>query len=403
MTGLSDKRIVLGVSGSIAAYKSPEIVRRLREHGAKVYVVMTSAAKKFITPLSLKAVSDLPVVNNFLGPTAKTAMNHIDLAKWADLILLAPATANLLARLAAGFANDLLSVICLATSAPIAAAPAMNKQMYQAAATQNNLATLRDRGVLIWGPDHGNQACGDIGPGCMFDPLILVDLVYQQFISDSSFSHLNIMITAGPTHEAIDPVRFISNYSSGKMGFAIASAAVAKGAKVTLISGPVDLPTPPRVRRINVISALEMQDAVMRIVQHQQIFIGCAAVADYRVNRFSSEKIKKHSNELTINMIKNPDIISSVSALTEKRPYVVGFAADTRNVEEYARQKRITKHLDLICANDISNPNQGLNSDSNALHLFWQDGETILPVRNKTLLAQQLIEEIVSRYYDKKN
>lgn len=403
MTKLSDKRIVLGISGSIAAYKSPEIVRRLREYGAKVYVVMTSAAKKFITPLSLKAVSDLPVVNNYLGPTAKTAIDHIDLAKWADLILLAPATANLLARLAAGFANDLLSVICLATSAPIAAAPAMNKQMYQAAATQNNLATLRDRGVLIWGPDNGNLACGDIGPGCMFDPLILVDLVYKQFISDCSLSHLNIMITAGPTHEAIDPVRFISNYSSGKMGFAIANAAVAKGAKVTLISGPVDLPTPPGVRRINVISALEMQDAVMRIVQHQQIFIGCAAVADYRVNRFSSEKIKKQSNELTINMIKNPDIISSVSALTEKRPYVVGFAADTRNVEEYARQKRITKHLDLICANDISNPNQGLNSDSNALHLFWQDGETSLPVRNKTLLAQQLIEEIVSRYYDKKN
>lgn len=403
MTRLSDKRIVLGVSGSIAAYKSPEIVRRLREHGAKVYVVMTSAAKKFITPLSLKAVSDLLVVNNCLGPTAKTAIGHIDLAKWADLILLAPATANLLARLAAGFANDLLSIICLATSAPIAAAPAMNKQMYQAAATQNNLATLRDRGVLIWGPDNGNLACGDIGPGCMFDPLILVDLVYKQFISDCSLSHLNIMITAGPTHEAIDPVRFISNYSSGKMGFAIASAAVAKGAKVTLISGPVDLPTPPGVRRINVISALEMQDAVMRIVQHQQIFIGCAAVADYRINRFSPEKIKKQSNELTIHMIKNPDIISSVSALTEKRPYVVGFAADTRNIEEYARQKRITKHLDLICANDISNPNQGLNSDSNALHLFWQDGETLLPVRNKTLLAQQLIEEIVSHYYDKKN
>ncbi|MFT4464869.1 MAG: bifunctional phosphopantothenoylcysteine decarboxylase/phosphopantothenate--cysteine ligase CoaBC [Sodalis sp. (in: enterobacteria)] len=402
MTGLAGKHIVLGVSGGIAAYKAPELVRRLRERGAEVHVVMTAAAKAFITPLSLQAVSGYPVADDLLDPAAEAAMGHIELAKWADLLLLAPATADLLARLAAGMANDLLTTLCLATAAPVAAAPAMNQQMYRAAATQANLTTLSGRGVLLWGPDRGSQACGDIGPGRMPDPLVLMDHVAQHFTPDRSLSHLNIMITAGPTREALDPVRFLSNHSSGKMGFAIARAAAAKGARVTLIAGPVSLPTPADVERIDVTSALEMQDAVMRSIHQQHIFIGCAAVADYRARRFSPEKIKKQGDDLMITQIKNPDIVAAVGALTKQRPYVVGFAAETHNMEEYARQKRINKQMDLICANDVSQTGQGFNSDNNALHLFWQDGETLLPLSDKSLLAQQLIDEIVSRY-DEKN
>lgn len=402
MTELAGKHIVLGVSGGIAAYNAPELVRRLRERDAEVRVVMTAAAKAFITPLSLQAVSGYPVADDLLDSAAEAAMGHIELAKWTDLVLLAPATADLLARLAAGLANDLLSTLCLATAAPVAAAPAMNQQMYRAAATQANLATLEGRGVLLWGPDSGSQACGDIGPGRMPDPLVLVDFVVQHFTPDSSLSHLNIMLTAGPTREALDPVRFLSNHSSGKMGFAIARAAAAKGAQVTLIAGPVSLPTPAGVARIDVTSALEMQDAVMRTIAQQHIFIGCAAVADYRASRFSPEKIKKQGDDLMITLIRNSDIVAAVSALTEHRPYVVGFAAETHNMEEYARQKRINKQMDLICANDVSRTSQGFNSDNNALHLFWQDGELQLPLSDKSLLAQQLIDEIVSRY-DEKN
>lgn len=402
MTGLAGKHIVLGVSGGIAAYKAHELVRRLRERGTEVRVVMTAAAKAFITPLSLQAVSGYPVADDLLNPAAEAAMGHIELAKWADLVLLAPATADLLARLAAGLANDLLTTLCLATAAPVAAAPAMNQQMYRAAATQANLATLGGRGVLLWGPDSGSQACGDIGPGRMPDPLVLVDHVVQHFTPDRSLSHLNIMLTAGPTREALDPVRFLSNHSSGKMGFAIARAAAAKGARVTLIAGPVSLPTPAGVVRIDVTSALEMQDAVMRTIEQQHIFIGCAAVADYRASRFSPEKIKKQGDDLMITQVKNPDIVAAVGALTKHRPYVVGFAAETHNMEEYARQKRINKQMDLICANDVSRTGQGFNSDNNALHLFWQDGEILLPLSDKSLLAQQLIDEIVSRY-DEKN
>lgn len=402
MTVLAGKHIVLGVGGGIAAYKAPELVRRLRERGAEVRVVMTAAAKAFVTPLSLQAVSGYPVADDLLDPAAEAAMGHIELAKWADLVLLAPATADLLARLAAGLANDLLTTLCLATVAPVAVASAMNQQMYRAAVTQANLTTLCGRGVQLWGPDSGSQACGDIGPGRMPDPLVLVDYVVQHFTPDRSLSHLNIMLTTGPTREALDPVRFLSNHSSGKMGFAIARAAAAKGARVTLIAGPVSLPTPAGVQRIDVTSALEMQDAVMRTIHQQHIFIGCAAVADYRFSRFSPEKIKKQGDDLMITLIKNPDIVAAVGALTEHRPYVVGFAAETHNMEEYARQKRTNKQMDLICANDVSQTGQGFNSDNNALYLFWQDGETMLPLSDKSLLAQQLIDEIVSRY-DEKN
>ncbi|URJ24434.1 bifunctional phosphopantothenoylcysteine decarboxylase/phosphopantothenate--cysteine ligase CoaBC [Candidatus Blochmanniella camponoti] len=398
MTRLINKHIILGVSGGIAAYKTIDLVRFLKEQGSEVRVIMTKSAKKFVTPLSLQTISCHPVLDNFLTPQIETTMPHIKLAKWADLVLLAPATANLLARLSVGLANDLLCSLCLATTAPIAVAPSMNQQMYKAIATQTNLDILRKRGVLIWGPDYGCQACNDIGYGRMTDPKVLAEYVKHYFSHDSSLSHLNIMITAGPTHEALDPVRFFTNYSSGKMGFAIAQAAADKGAKVTLIAGPVNLRTPIRVQRINVISALDMQEAVMRDISNQQIFIGCAAVSDYRICHVSLEKIKKNKNTLKIIMIKNPDIVAEVGSLIENRPYVVGFAAETNNIKKYAQDKRISKHLDLICANNISRMNQGFNSDNNALYLFWNKGSVILPLRKKKLLAQQLINEIINRY-----
>ncbi|WP_156104918.1 bifunctional phosphopantothenoylcysteine decarboxylase/phosphopantothenate--cysteine ligase CoaBC [Buttiauxella agrestis] len=400
--GLSGKKIVLGVSGGIAAYKTPELVRRLRERGAEVRVVMTEAAKAFITPLSLQAVSGYPVSDSLLDPAAEAAMGHIELGKWADLVILAPATADLIARITAGMANDLVSTICLATPSPVAVVPAMNQQMYRATATQHNLETLASRGLLIWGPDSGSQACGDVGPGRMLDPLTIVEMAAQHFSVIKDLQHLNVMITAGPTRERLDPVRYITNDSSGKMGYAIAAAAAARGANVTLISGPVSLPTPAWVKRVDVTTALEMEAAVQQHVQTQQIFVGCAAVADYRAATVADEKIKKQGDEITIKMIKNPDIVAGVAALLTHRPYVVGFAAETNNVEEYAQQKRLSKNLDLICANDVSQAGQGFNSENNALHLFWQDGDKVLPLERKELLGHLLLNEIVTRY-DEKN
>lgn len=402
MMGLSGKKIVLGVSGGIAAYKTPELVRRLRERGAEVRVVMTEAAKAFITPLSLQAVSGYPVSDSLLDPAAEAAMGHIELGKWADLVILAPATADLIARITAGMANDLVSTICLATPSPVAVVPAMNQQMYRATATQHNLETLASRGLLIWGPDSGSQACGDVGPGRMLDPLTIVEMAAQHFSVIKDLQHLNVMITAGPTRERLDPVRYITNDSSGKMGYAIAAAAAARGANVTLISGPVSLPTPAWVKRVDVTTALEMEAAVQQHVQKQQIFVGCAAVADYRAATVADEKIKKQGDEITIKMIKNPDIVAGVAALLAHRPYVVGFAAETNNVEEYAQQKRLSKNLDLICANDVSQAGQGFNSENNALHLFWQDGDKVLPLERKELLGHLLLNEIVTRY-DEKN
>jgi len=402
MMSLAGKKIVLGVSGGIAAYKAPELVRRLRERGADVRVAITEGGKAFITPLSLQAVSGYPVSDSLLDPAAEAAMGHIELGRWADLVILAPATADLIARVAAGMANDLVSTICLATPAPVAVVPAMNQQMYRNAATQHNLETLASRGLLIWGPDSGSQACGDVGPGRMLDPLTIVDMAAAHFSPVNDLQHLNIMITAGPTREPLDPVRYITNHSSGKMGFAIAAAAARRGANVTLVSGPVSLPTPAFVKRIDVTTALEMEAAVQAHAQSQQIFIGCAAVADYRAETIAEAKIKKQGDELTLKMVKNPDIVAGVAALKSHRPYVVGFAAETNNVEEYARQKRTRKNLDLICANDVSLATQGFNSDSNALHLFWQDGDKVLPLERKELLGQQLLDEIVTRY-DEKN
>lgn len=401
MMGLSGKKIVLCVSGGIAAYKTPELVRRLRDRGADVRVAMTAAAKAFITPLSLQAVSGYPVSDSLLDPAAEAAMGHIELGKWADLVILAPATADLIARVAAGMANDLVSTICLATPSPVAVVPAMNQQMYRAAATQHNLDVLTSRGLLMWGPDSGSQACGDVGPGRMLDPLTIVEMAVQHFSVVKDLQHLNVMITAGPTRERLDPVRYITNDSSGKMGYAIAEAAAARGANVTLVSGPVTLPTPQQVKRIDVTSALEMEAAVGQNVAGQHIFIGCAAVADYRAANVAEEKIKKQGDEIIIKMVKNPDIVAGVAALSVNRPYVVGFAAETTNVEEYARQKRIKKNLDLICANDVSHAGQGFNSDNNALHLFWQEGDKVLPLERKALLGHLLLDEIVTRYEEK--
>ncbi|WP_241581370.1 bifunctional phosphopantothenoylcysteine decarboxylase/phosphopantothenate--cysteine ligase CoaBC [Rosenbergiella nectarea] len=400
MSNLTNKRILLGVSGGIAAYKTPDLVRRLRDQGAEVRVMMTHAAEAFITALSLQAVSGYPVSTDLLDPHAEAAMGHIELAKWADLVIIAPASADLIARIAQGMANDIVTTTCLATAAPIAIVPAMNQQMYRSTLTSSNLAKLHEHHFMVWGPDHGHQACGDVGPGRMLDPLVIVEHAIAWHHTQHDLAHLNIMITAGPTREALDPVRYISNKSSGKMGFAIARAAASRGAKVTLISGPVELATPPGTVRRDVVSAEEMHNAVMAEITEQHIFIGCAAVADYRAVNIAVEKIKKtaDTDEITLQLIKNPDIVAGVAALPAPKPFVVGFAAETQNVEEYAQQKRERKNLDLICANNVSGTTQGFDSDNNALHLFWQEGEKSLPLCNKQLLGQQLLDEIVNLY-----
>ncbi|MCD9537602.1 bifunctional phosphopantothenoylcysteine decarboxylase/phosphopantothenate--cysteine ligase CoaBC [Photobacterium carnosum] len=399
MQTLAGKKILLGISGGIAAYKCAELTRRLIERGAQVQVVMTKAAQEFITPLTMQAVSGNPVSSSLLDPSAEASMSHIELAKWADLVLLAPATADLIARISAGMGNDLLSTLCLATDAPIAVAPAMNQKMYRNVATQENLATLQRRGLMLWGPASGEQACGDVGPGRMLEPMQLVHHC-EDFFQQPDLSELNIVITAGPTREAIDPVRYLSNYSSGKMGFAIAAAAAKRGANVTLISGPVNLTTPAGVTRINITSAVEMQQAALACAIKNEIFIACAAVADFRPAQVAEQKMKKQpgNEEMVIQLVKNPDIVASIAALTEQRPFTVGFAAETQNVEHYARGKLTTKNLDLICANDVSVQGQGFNSDTNALHLYWPNGDKALPLATKADLGQQLVTEIVALY-----
>ncbi|HAS6162780.1 TPA: bifunctional phosphopantothenoylcysteine decarboxylase/phosphopantothenate--cysteine ligase CoaBC [Vibrio vulnificus] len=395
MQTLAGKKILLGISGGIAAYKCADLTRRLKERGAEVQVVMTKAAKEFITPLTMQAVSGRPVSDSLLDPAAEASMGHIELAKWADLILLAPATADLIARMAAGMGNDLLTTLVLATDAPVAVSPAMNQQMYRNVATQENIATLSRRGMEIWGPAAGEQACGDVGPGRMLEPMQLVALC-EQFFQPKPLQDKSILITAGPTREAIDPVRYITNHSSGKMGYALAQTAMQLGANVTLVSGPVSLPTPVNVNRINVDSAQEMYDAVMAQASDHDIFISCAAVADYRPATIAEQKLKKtdDSDEMTITMVKNPDIVASVSAMTENRPFTVGFAAETNDVEVYARRKLEKKKLDLLCANDVSVEGQGFNSSDNAITLYWSQGEKALPLNSKGALSMEILKQI---------
>ena len=392
MQTLAGKKILLGISGGIAAYKCADLTRRLSERGATVQVVMTPAAKEFITPLTMQAVSGRPVSESLLDPAAEASMGHIELAKWADLVLLAPATADLIARMAAGMGNDLLTTLVLATDAPVAVSPAMNQQMYRNLATQENIATLSRRGMMIWGPAAGEQACGDVGPGRMLEPMQLVERC-EQFFGPKPLAGRSVLITAGPTREAIDPVRYISNHSSGKMGFALASEAAALGARVTLIAGPVSLSTPSGVTRIDVQSAQEMYDAALEHARSHDVFIGCAAVADYRPHQVATQKIKKtdQSDAMSIEMVKNPDIVASVAALNEHRPFTVGFAAETQDVAHYAKSKLAKKNLDLICANDVSVAGQGFNSNDNAITVYWKEGEQSLTLASKQDIATQIL------------
>ncbi|QDP02550.1 bifunctional phosphopantothenoylcysteine decarboxylase/phosphopantothenate--cysteine ligase CoaBC [Thalassotalea sp. PS06] len=397
---LTDKNIVVGVSGGIAAYKSADLIRRLKEQGANVRVVMSEGGKAFITPLTLQAVSGNPVSDSLLDPEAEAGMGHIELAKWADLILIAPASADIIARLNAGMANDLLTTICLATAAPIAIAPAMNQQMWHTQVTQNNVDSLQSRGYLVWGPGQGEQACGDVGFGRMLEPTELCSYCVNYFAGANKPGELDgqtWVITAGPTREPMDPVRYISNHSSGKMGFAIALAAQLAGAKVYLIAGPVKLATPTGVERIDVETALQMQEQSMAHAEHADVFVACAAVADYRVAEVASQKIKKSTEQLQLVLEKNPDIVAGVAAL-ENAPFTVGFAAETENVEEYALGKLKKKNLQMICANNVSAPGHGFNSDTNALTIFWSGGSLVLPLTSKQELARQLVGQIAKKF-----
>ncbi|MGB1263097.1 MAG: bifunctional phosphopantothenoylcysteine decarboxylase/phosphopantothenate--cysteine ligase CoaBC [Cognaticolwellia sp.] len=397
---LQGKKILLGISGGIAAYKTPDLVRRLKDHGADVRVVMTEGAKAFITPLTLQAVSANAVSDSLLDTQAELAMGHIELAKWADFILIAPATADVIAKIAAGMASDLLTTLCLATNAPVAIAPAMNQQMWHNPATQNNINTLTSWHYTVFGPGTGEQACGDVGLGRMLDVPELVELTCQKITSlcentakAKPLSGQQWLITAGPTREAIDPVRYISNHSSGKMGFAIASAAQQLGAKVTIISGPVNLTTPQDCKKIAVTSALDMHQHALALAEKADIFVACAAVADYRIDNIANEKIKKSRDSMQLNLVKNPDIVADVAAMANK-PFTVGFAAETQDVERYARDKLSRKKLDMIAANNVAAAGQGFNSDDNALTVFTPSDEKVLPLMSKSELAKKLVQHI---------
>ena len=396
MQRLVNKRILLGVTGGIAAYKSADLVRRLQDAGAEVRVVMTQGACEFITPLTMQALSGHPVHTDLLDPRAEAAMGHIELARWADLVLIAPASADFLARLAYGHGNDLLATLCLATGAPVAVAPAMNQQMWADQATQKNQLILQEKGIHIFGPGAGSQACGEVGPGRMQDPAEIIQQAAEVFDYDL-LTGKHLVITAGPTREPIDPVRYLTNKSSGKMGFALAQAAAEAGARVTLIAGPVALDTPNRVKRIDVVRAEDMHEASLKAVEEGcDIFIATAAVADYRPTVTADHKIKKSTEEIHLTLVKNPDIIAAVASHA-KRPFTVGFAAETQDVIEYAQGKLKSKKLDMIATNDVSGTNVGFNSDNNALTVIWPGGHKVLPLASKAQIAKQLIELIAIR------
>lgn len=390
MASLAQKRIVIGITGGIAAYKIPELVRRLKDWGADVRCVMTQGGQAFITPLTLQAVSGNPVHHDLLDPAAEAAMGHIELAKWADLVVIAPATANTIAQLAHGHASDLLSTICLATAAPLLVAPAMNQQMWAHPALQANCALLRQRGVQLIEPASGAQACGDVGTGRMPEPLALRDTIAAALLPRPQvLAGQRVLITAGPTREAIDPVRYVSNHSSGKMGFALAAAAQQLGAQVTLVAGPCQLPTPALVQRVDVVTALDMLAAVQQHLNSTNIFIGCAAVADYRPRQVADEKLKKQHDSMQIELVKNPDILATVAG-AEKPPFTIGFAAETQQLEHYAIGKLKAKKLSMIAANNVSDSSIGFDSDDNAMQLYWYDSLGDLQQRTlgKTSKAQ---------------
>ena len=394
---MNGKRIVLGVTGGIAAYKSPDLVRRLVERGAQVQVVMTAGAREFVTPLTFQAVSGREVRSELWDSAAEAAMSHIELARWADLVLVAPATADFLAQLSHGLAGSLLGTLCLATAAPVAVAPAMNQQMWANPATAANVALLRARGVQVLGPGVGSQACGETGEGRMLEPVALADAAMALLPVQGPLAGHRVLITAGPTRERIDPVRFISNRSSGKMGYAMAQAARELGAEVTLVSGPVSLCTPPGVRRIDVETAQQMYDAVEAEVAAAQVFIATAAVADYRPTNPASLKIKKVSDSLDLRMERTVDILHAV-AQRANRPYVVGFAAETNDVEVHARAKLERKNLDLIAVNEVGDC-KGFDRDDNQVVVLWHNGgRQELGEGSKTVLARRLMVLIAERY-----
>jgi phosphopantothenoylcysteine decarboxylase/phosphopantothenate--cysteine ligase len=392
MGHLFNRNVLLGVTGGIAAYKSAELVRQLQERGATVRVIMTRGAMEFITPLTLQALSGNPVHTELLDEEAEQGMGHIELARWADLLLIAPATADLIARLAAGRADDLLTTAALATAAPLMLAPAMNQQMWRDPATEANISTLAARGYHLVGPAAGDQACGDIGPGRMEQPVRIAEAADQLFPS-GLLTGKRVVITAGPTREALDPVRYISNHSSGKMGYALARAAAEAGAVTTLVSGPVSLPVPDRVRALPVESATDMLQQCLDLLGDCDIFIACAAVADYRPSAMEQQKIKKGPEEITLQLVRNPDIVAAVAS-SEQRPFTVGFAAETTDVLNYARDKMQRKNLDMIVANDVADRSIGFNSDQNAVTVLWRNGEQALPRAGKDSIARQIIELI---------
>ena len=396
MQALSKKKILLGVTGGIAAYKAAELLRQLIKAGAEVRVVMTPSAQKFVQPLTYQALSGHRVYIDLFDAEADSAMDHIELARWCDLLLVAPASANFLGKLNAGYADNLLLTLCLASKQPVAVAPAMNQQMFANAATRDNIDQLNARKVLVWGPADGEQACGDVGPGRMLEPEQLVNNVVLHFMP-GQLEGVELLLTAGPTREAIDPVRYISNRSSGKMGYALAEAGLKEGANVTLVSGPVALPAPQGAALVAVESAQQMYDAVMRQASQSDIFIACAAVTDYRVDQAADHKIKKAAGEMSLQLVPNADILASVSAL-EKRPFCVGFAAETRQLEEYALDKLKQKNLDMIAANQVGDSDSGFETDFNQLEVFWPQGRQSIERATKTEIAKQLIELIAERY-----
>lgn len=399
MTMLRNKRVLLGICGGIAAYKSADLTRKLVDAGAEVRVVMTRAAQEFITPLTLHSLSGHPVSTDLFESETASSMGHIELARWADLIIIAPATADVIARLAHGLADDLLTTLCLASRAPLLLAPAMNHVMWEAAATRDNISLLSRRGVRFSGPEAGFQACGESGEGRMREPMDILEDALQLFASDL-LAGCSVLVTAGPTREALDPVRFLANRSSGKMGFAIAQAARDAGARTTLISGPVALQTPDGVNRIDITSAEEMKQAVMSQTGDTDIFISAAAVADYRPKAMQQDKIKKAGDELHLSLEKTPDILSLVAAI-EHGPFTVGFAAETNELEHYAKSKLSNKKLDMIAANPVAVDGPGIEADDNRLTVFWPGHQVELDLMPKTDLARELIRIISSRFQAK--
>lgn len=396
MSGLAGQRIVLGVTGGIAAYKAADLARRLQDAGAQVQVVMTDAATQFVTPMTFQALTGRPVRSSLWDAAAEAAMGHIELARWADRIVIAPASADLIARLAQGMGSDLLSTICLASEAPIALAPAMNRVMWANAATQANVATLRARGMQVLGPGEGDQACGEVGAGRMLEPMQIVSALDSTAVP-ALLSGRRLLISAGPTFEDLDPVRFLGNRSSGKMGFALASEATRMGAQVTLVAGPVSLCTPDRVQRIDVRRAVQMRDAVIAALPGQDVFISAAAVADYMPAHTEPRKIKKSAASLSLELVRTPDIVSEVARHAQRPTLVVGFAAETNDVEKHALGKLQSKGLDLIAANDVAAEGIGFESDDNALTVYSTSERHAIARGSKSEVARRLLELIAAR------